>query len=282
MGFWKSLFSGSEESPEEIALHKKEAEFDVLRTDGQKASRVGQHDYAVRCFRKALEIKDDLEVRDYLAHALIRNHELQDAITELDILQDAEPDNIQIALLKAQVCYMLEDYDGMKACLESRGEDALVCYWLAKAYIGLEDNEKAIELLCKAVRAKEDFWDAYLLRCQTYLKMDKMNEAQKDSDHLLNMVGEQEETLLMKARIEAKKGETEQAMQDYNKVIEVNPFSVEGFRERALLKKQQGDEDGYKEDMETSISINANGTDEDIEEKIKQQYRNIDPYGIFG
>ena len=47
MGFWKTLFGGEEETPEQEQQHQAERDFDVLKTDGQKASRLGRHEYAV-------------------------------------------------------------------------------------------------------------------------------------------------------------------------------------------------------------------------------------------
>lgn len=289
MGFLKSLFGGAEETPEQIEERQKENDFDVLRTDGQRANRMGQYEYAIRCYRKALEIKEDLEVRDYLAHALIHNNELDAAIEELKILQQAEPDNLQIALLMTNVYYMLEDYKSMLAVLdvfngemELSDSKELICYWRARAFLGLEDNESAIEMLDKAITEKANFWDAYLLRGQTYLKEGKTEESEKDADFLINEVGEQEETLLMKARIEVKKGEDRVALENYYKVIEANPFSIDGFRERAMLRKKLGDEVGAQEDFEALDGINKINPQQNIEDKINQQYKSIDPYGIFG
>lgn len=289
MGFWKTLFGGSEETPEQIEERQKENDFDVLRTDGQRANRMGQYEYAIRCYRKALEIKDDLEVRDYLAHALIHNNEMESAIAELKILQQAEPENLQIALLMTHVYYMMEDYQAMLPVLAVFTDEMdvseskeMVYYWRAKAYLGLEDNESVIEMLNKSIEEKSDFWDAYLLRGQTFLKDGKVEDAEKDANLLIEEVGEQEETLLMKARIEVKKGEDESALGNYNKVIEVNPFSIDGFRERAMLKRKLGDEKGADEDLEALGSINKVEVEENIEEKINQQYKSIDPYGIFG
>ncbi len=289
MGFWKSLFGGAEETPEQIEERQKENAFDVLRTDGQRANRMGEYEYAIRCYRKALEIKEDLEVRDYLAHALIRNNEMEAAIAELKILQQAEPKNLQIALLMTHVYYMMEDYQAMLSVLavftdekELSDSKEMIFYWRAKAYLGLEDNASAIEMLNKSIEEREDFWDAYLLRGQTLLMANKTEEAEKDADFLINEVGEQEETMLLKARIEVKKGEDESALENYNKVIEANPFSIEGFRERAMLKRKLGDEKGADEDLDALDSINKVGVEENIEEKVNQQYKSIDPYGIFG
>ena len=63
MGFWNSLFGG-ETNPEEEKRAADERNFDLLKYDGVKAMRIGQYEYAVKCFEKALETKEDAEVRD--------------------------------------------------------------------------------------------------------------------------------------------------------------------------------------------------------------------------
>lgn len=282
MGFFKSLFGG-EETPVEDEKRKDERDFDVLRTDGQRASRIGQHDFAIQCFQKALEIKDDLEVHDYLAHAFIRANRLYEAIQELLLLQRNEPDNVSIALLLAQVYYMQEDYQRMCESLETFKEsnDSLVLYWLAKAYVGLEKSDTALEMLGKSIEANAENWDAWLLHCQTCLKLDKIDEAEQDANHISEHLETQEEVLLMQARIALKKGDKESSLNIYNKVIDINPFSVEGFRERGLLYKLLGKEEEGNADLQTAESINGENVDQDIEGHIEQRYKDFDPYGIF-
>ena len=71
MGFWKSFFGGEPENPEEEKKNAEDKNFDVFKYDGVKAMRIGQFDYAERCFREAMKIKDDLEVNDYLSQTLM-------------------------------------------------------------------------------------------------------------------------------------------------------------------------------------------------------------------
>ena len=113
MGFWKTLLGGVDETPEEDKKNADAKQFDLLKYDGVKAMRIGQFDYAVKCYREALKIQDDLEVRDYLSQALIRQGQLAEAITELKALHQQAPDNVEVLLQAAHVAYMQEDYDEM-------------------------------------------------------------------------------------------------------------------------------------------------------------------------
>ena len=76
MGFLSSLFGGKKEASEEKRLEDEAKSFDRLKYDGVKAVRTGQYVIAIKCLKAALEINDDLETRDYLAQALVRNGEL--------------------------------------------------------------------------------------------------------------------------------------------------------------------------------------------------------------
>ena len=79
MNILKALFGGSEETPEEKQKADEIRRFDMFKYDGVRAAKMGQTDYAVKCYREALKIHEDLEVRDYLSQALIRMGEFDGA-----------------------------------------------------------------------------------------------------------------------------------------------------------------------------------------------------------
>ena len=95
--------------------------------------------------------------------------------------------------------------------------------------------------------------------------------------------------LILKARIEQKKGNKAEALTYYNKVIDVNPFSMDAFQERGPLRMELGDEQGGREDIEMVEKMTAQlATDqaqgvagEGVEQKVKRAYKNMDPYGVF-
>lgn len=113
MGFFKKLFGGRADSPEDDRKEQETRNFDMLKYDGVKAMHMGETDYAVKCFNRALEMREDLEVRDYLSQTLIRTGELLPAYEQLQKLAEAEPDNKQIFVRMADVAYMMEDYRAM-------------------------------------------------------------------------------------------------------------------------------------------------------------------------
>lgn len=286
MNFFKKLFGGKEESSEEKRKAEEAKNFDILKYDGIRALKAGQAGYAVKCLKHALELKDDLEVRDYLSVALINNNEMLPAYEQLQKLAEVQPDNQQIFIRMANVTYMMEDYQAMASACEkatlidnSRPE---VAFLYAKACIGLDDTTNAIALLTKAISLNKDYADAYLLRGETLLKNGNIEEAGEDADCLLELVADNEDVLMLKARVERDKGCKDEAVKYLDKVTEVNPFCIEAYRERADLKKELGDEQGAKEDIDKLLEMAPqDGEDPGIEKKVCDAYKKMDPYGIF-
>ena len=292
MGFLSSLFGGNKEASEEKRLEDEAKSFDRLKYDGVKAVRTGQYVIAIKCLKAALEINDDLETRDYLAQALVRNGELLPAYEQLQKLAEAQPDNQAIFEQMANVAYMMEDYVAMSHACEKAilidNTNPRVHYLYAKACIGQEDMINAIAMLTKAIALKPDFADAYLLRGQTLLGMGDRKGAREDMEHLLADYPEQEDVLMLKARIERAEGKADEAIDTYTKVTDVNPFAIEAFKERGQVKYDKGDMAGAKEDLQKVLEIDPDRaadisgeySAEGIEHKVRKAYSNINPLGL--
>ena len=292
MGFWSALFGGSQQTPEEEKKEQEARNFDLLKYDGVKALKMGQSEYAVRCFVEALKLKEDLEVHDYLSQALLQQSDLDGAMTELRTLAEAEPENAQIQIRMAQVAYMQEDYAAMgEACeqaIKLDSDNAQPYFLSAQSQLGLQNVVGAIALLTKAIALRADYADAYLLRAQTLLKVGDVASADIDAHWLLQHVGGHEDVLLLKARIEATKGNVGDAIKVYGIVVEVNPFSIDAFRERGLLKLNMGDKAGAEQDMKMVLEldpqqladVNGEYSAEGIEQRVRRAYSAINPLGI--
>lgn len=289
MNFFKALFGSNEEKPEDKKATEEAKNFDVLKYDGVRAMRSGQAEYAIRCFTHALQMRDDLEINDYLSQAYIHTGELPQAYEQLQKMAEAQPDNQQIFVRMAHVAYMMEDYQAMTGACEKAmlidDKSAEVMYLYAKACIGQGDTANAVAMLTKAITLNAGYGDAYLLRGETLLKDGDVDGAGEDAAWLLGHAPENEDVLMLKARIEKGKGNSAESILYYNKVIEVNPFHIDAYRERGSLRMETGDESNGKADinqadeLQARQSANANG--EDIEAKVKQAYKDKDPYGVF-
>ena len=292
MGFWKSFFGGESENPEEDKKNAEAKNFDLLKYDGVKAMRIGQFDYAEKCFREAMKLKDDLEVNDYLSQTLMRLGRLDEALDEMKIMINAQPSNLALLLQAAHVTYMLEDYEQMKQLLgqaqEQNGDNAMTSYMMGQAAVGQGDVISAIAHLTKAVTLDEKMADARLLRAKTLLKMGDVNGASDDVVWLLEHTEADEDVLLMAARVAHLKGQDDTALDIYNKVIDLNPFQMDAYRERGQIRYEKGDKKGAEEDMQKLLEMNPNEladvsgdySAEGVEQAMKRVYSAINPFGI--
>ena len=293
MNFFKALFGGKIEDTEKTKKEEELKNFDLIKYDGVKALKTGQNEYAIKCFKKAIEIKNtDLEVRDYLARAYVAANEPLKAFDQLQKLAEVQPDNQKIFVQMAHVAFMMEDYGAMADSCERAllidKDNAEVSYLYAKACIGQGDDVNAVAMLTKAILLKDDYGDAYLLRGETLLKMGDYEGSDADAKYLLEKQSDNESVLILKARIEHKLGNNDEAINYYNKVVDVNPFSIDAFRERGAVKLEVGDKDGAAEDMQQVLEldpkqtadINGEFSAEGVEEKTKQAYNKINPFGL--
>lgn len=284
MNFFKKLF-GSQNTSEEV---KEEKNFDVLKYDGVRALRMQQFDYAAKCFVLDLELNaDDLECRDYLSQAYISLGDMQNAYTQLMAISAAQPNNVAVLLRMADVLYMTEDYAAMaevcEKALQLDSENIMTYYIYAKAYKGMNDLDAAVAMLSKAIDRREDFDVARLLRGNVLLENNKTAEAALDADYLYQRIEENEDVLLLKARVEKALGNLKEAEKVYTKAIDFNPFLIEAYKERSEVRTALGDTAGAKEDqtrvdeMEQDIPQPTEG----IEENIKKKMQQMDPYKVF-
>ena len=293
MNFFKALFGGKIEDTEKTKKEEELKNFDLIKYDGVKALKTGQNEYAIKCFKKAIEIKNtDLEIRDYLARAYVAANEPLKAFEQLQKLAEVQPDNQKIFVQMAHVAFMMEDYGAMADSCERAllidKDNAEVSYLYAKACIGQGDDVNAVAMLTKAILLKDDYGDAYLLRGETLLKMGDYEGSDADAKYLLEKQSDNESVLILKARIEHKLGNNDEAINYYNKVVDVNPFSIDAFRERGTIKLEVGDKDGAAEDMQQVLEldpkqtadINGEFSAEGVEEKTKQAYNKINPFGL--
>lgn len=265
MGFLKSLFGGKDESPEEKKRKEEAHDFDVLKTDGVRALRMGQGEHAVKCFDKALEIKEDLETRDYLSQALIRCDRLAEARKQLEILAEAEPDNVRILLMMARVDYLMENYNAMAMVCEKAtlldNENAEVMFLYARAMKGQRDLVNAVAMFTKTIMLDEQFADAYLERGRLLLEMGDVEGAEEDADHLMEHAPGVEEVMLFKADVLVAQKRQGEAISIYDKAIETNPFCISALKGRGAVRLAIGDKEGAMSDMRQVLDIDPGAFD---------------------
>lgn len=289
MNFLKALFGVKDETPEDKKKNEETKNFEILKYDGIKAMHSDRPEYAVKCFSHALNIHDDPEIRDYLSRIFIHTGNTREAMSQLEKLSGEQPDNMEIKIRMAQTAYLAEDYDTMcdicEEALTTDNGNYQIMYLYAQALIGTGDTSKAVEQLTNAIEQNKSYGDAYLLRGETLLKGGNTAEAGKDALWLLEHAPENEDVLLLKARIDKADNRISEAICYYNKVTDINPFCAAAYRERGELKISSGDESSGQADIkqadELEAGMSCNDKGQDMENKVKEAYKSIDPYGVF-
>jgi tetratricopeptide (TPR) repeat protein len=293
MSFFRSLFCGGDKSAPEDKEKNNKKNFDILKYDGIRALHINRADYAIECFKRALDIQPDSEVYNNLAHAYANTGKLEDARQILTKSIEFEPQNPRAYTFLANVNYLLEDYESMEnACqkaLEYETDNPVLYYLAARAKIGLNKETEAIEYLDKAIALKEDYLDAYLLRANLLIKTTDKKEALPDIDRILTLDPTHEEAALMKANLMMSEGNKEEAEESIKGVIAANPFNrsaylqlgemyqddkdyekaiavyndaievlpefVDAYEERSKAKAAAGDEAGAEEDRKKAEEL---------------------------
>ena len=262
MGFFKSLFGGKGETPEEKKEREEARDFDVLKTNGLQALRTGKWETAAKCFTMALDIKEDLETHDYLSRAYLNGGQLREGFAQLRILAEAQPDNLQVLTTMAHVALMMEDYNLVNETCEKAlaldKDNAEVIYIYAKAAQAQHDLVNAVALFTKAAILNPDFNSAYLERGSILLAMGDLEGAEDDANHLVEVAPEAEEALMLKARVLLAQQRTTEAIAFFDRVIDINPFHVAAFLERGAAHRELGDNQAAENDLRQALEIDPN------------------------
>lgn len=291
MSFFKKLFGSGESKPQTTEEPiKEEVSFDTLKYDGIRALRNGQLDFAEQCFLQALEREEDLEIHDHLSQLYLMRDRLDDALDEVHLMAEAQPDNHLVWLRMAHVAFMKEDYGMLQeACdkvlsMEENHVEALLM--LGRGALATEQWEDAVAWFTKAINAEPRFVDGYLFRGEAYRHLQQLDEARGDADTLLGMIPDSEDGLLLLARVEKESGDLMAAEKRYGQVIDANPFRVEAYQERSEVRMELGDTVGGVDDIEMAKTLRPEETvgednaQEGIEHKVEEAMQNANPLGL--
>ena len=285
MGFFKTLFTGKEETAEEKREQQEKNQFDVFKYDGIQAQRMGRTDYAIECYKRALDLKDDIETRVAYANALISKNNLEDAIGELKKVDDALPEDVNVKLSLAELYFQTEQYDEMnQVCITAQQVDGnlpAIYYLLAKMYKAQGDLINAVAQATMAIAKQTEaiYSEAYLLRAQLLLDMQQFAEAEADVDVILQEDGENDDFLMMKAQCCEVQQKLEEAKDYYSKVISVNPYVMKAYLGLGAILMAEGKKDEAARIVEEGYQMspdefkNLNGEYNNFEEQMQQAYK---------
>jgi tetratricopeptide (TPR) repeat protein len=318
--FFKSLFSPSGAADPAEALAKSEQKnFDIFKYDGLRAMRAGQVGYAVKCYKAALNIREDKEVLQFLIAAYSALHETAGALDVANRLLELSPDDVSTRIARAGLFYQMEkESEAVADCLHViAGDETQHVAWfmMGRAKKKLNDIQGAIDDLTRAVAIEEGFVDAYLARGEALFEANHIEEALADVDKLIALVPEEEAVYLLKGRIHEHLEDFTAAADSYNRVVELNPFNEEAsllkgalliregkedeaiaffdeilelnpefaqaYRGRSKAKLLKGDTEGASEDEAKADELEAEAKDEGTPEGKQANFNDIYKGGIF-
>lgn len=284
---------GSSDTSDDDKRREQLRSFDTLKYEAVAALRHNKPQAAVPRLKAALEIQDDMECHDYLSQALIMAGELDEAVTETEILATAVPDNAAVCLRLANIYYMKEDYDGVataaQRAVEIEPENATAFFYLARAAHGRGDNVVAVAMLDKCIDHSDKMAEAYMLRGKLHLALHNLDKAEADAAWLIENQPESEDAALLRGHVAEARGNTDEALKLYTQAIDLNPFCAAAYAARAALRLKTGDKEGSEADHQAMIEADpsienpekATPEGQNIEESVMQAYRNIDPFAVF-
>lgn len=292
MGFFKSLFTGKEETEEEKQEQQKQNQFDVFKYDGIQAQRIGKIDYALECFRRALDLQDDTETRVIYANALIAKDDLEAGAAQLEKVREKDPENIDVLLTLADLYFQLEQYEQMEtlcnAALQVDDKFAATHYLLAKMYKAKGDMINAVAQCTLAITKQQDapYADAYYLRAQLLMEMQQYTEAQADVDVILQLDEENDEYLMLKGECCEALQKSEEAKECYLKVKELNPYITKAYIRLGAILMAEGKKEEAAKIVEEGLQLapdelkNVNGEYTNVEQEMRDAYKTMDPLGF--
>ena len=231
--FFKTFFTGNVAEPEDEKAKTEKKNFELFKYDGMRAERIGNIDYAIKCYTEALAIKEDFETLSYLAKAYIQQNELEEAMKALGRMVDIDPNVASTYLSAANICYIRESYQNtVDYCIKALNIDdsnTEAYLLLAKGNHAMKDDINAILHLTEVIKMKEDFTDAYLLRAEVLKDINEYDCALEDVEKVLKLTPEEEAAYLLRGKLKEQNELTEEARADYSHVIELNPFNEQAY-----------------------------------------------------
>ena len=266
MGFWKSLFTGKDETPEESIQKEEEKNFDIFKFDGVRAQRMGRLDYALRCFDEALNLKEDFETLSYKSTTLIVMNRLEEARDVLIRMAELQPHRTETHITLAHILFMTDEYEAMKAsalkAVECNAENPMAYYLLGKAEDALQHPVAAIEALTRAIEKQPDFIEALNSRASLFVQTGESKKAMADIKEVLTLHEEDETALALRAFIYNKvENDSEKAKADYRHIIELNPFNKEAYSALIDILQAEGNAEEVKKLEDEANALNLNNDD---------------------
>ena len=87
----------------------------------------------------------------------------------------------------------------------------------------------AIVSLSQAIRLKENFAEAHLLRAEVMFDTKDYKDGMEDAEKVVGLLPEEENAYLVRGRLQEALGDGKAAEKDYRYVTELNPFNEQAY-----------------------------------------------------
>ncbi len=297
INFFKTLFLGESEETEE---EKVKRNFDVLKYDGIKALKMRKPTYAIRCFNEALKLEEDIEVLELLSNAYAQEEQMDEAINTVSRIVEIEPENIVGILMRANLNLLAgRDEDVIIDCdriLVLDSSNLTVYFLKGRAEKSVNDYLGAINSFSQAIKLKDNFVEARLLRAELLLDTADYQSASEDIEKVIELSPEEENAYLIRGRLQEIREDREKAEESFRYVLELNPFNEQAYlklggifmarnqtdkaialfdeaielrsdfslayRERSRARTLKGDQEGASEDLEKAEKLDVDAVAE--------------------
>ena len=124
-----------------------------------------------------------IHYRRAIASYYLQMQRYEEALEQLRILSEKDPENVELLQQIADCSYILEDYEqaikDYTALIKVKA-DALSYGNRADCYLKVGNQKKALKDLTKAIKLDPEYGWAYYMRAQIYLEQEEFEKAEAD------------------------------------------------------------------------------------------------------
>ena len=159
----------------------------VYRNRAEAFRQLGDMESAIPDMLYLIELDPDSEgsmhYRRAIASYYLQMQRYEEALEQLRILSEKDPENVELLQQIADCSYILEDYEqaikDYTALIKVKA-DALSYGNRADCYLKVGNQKKALKDLTKAIKLDPEYGWAYYMRAQIYLEQEEFEKAEAD------------------------------------------------------------------------------------------------------
>ena len=175
----------------------------VYRNRAEAFRRLGDMEHAVEDMLFLIdqdpESEESMQYRHAIASYYLQEKRYEEAIGQMKILSEADPEDIGLLQQLADCSYILEDYEQAiqyYTALIKQKADSVSYGNRADCYLKIGETKKALKDLNKAIKLDPEYGWAYYMRAQIYLEKGEYEKAEADLSKAQSLsYSEQEEDL---------------------------------------------------------------------------------------